>query len=169
MLYLQESFIEYPDNKSIVATLWFTGCSHNCLNCSNPQFQEFKELPEDWFSQVLNYLKRLKTNKLVLCGGDPLFEKNISYTKELLSDTDLEICIYTGSPIDIVKEKFSDILKYKTLKYIKCGPFIQQKYAEPIKTDECMQLSSTNQEMYKVEDGECIKISDNGKINFTEE
>ena len=150
---IEESFIDYPDNKSIALCVIIPGCVNNCAGCQNPWFQSPNPAPEtvdelsiDELDKKLDKLCKLNnTNKIVLSGGDPLSPYNIEYTKSFLEKykEKYDICIYTGHNIDYVKE--NNVIGFK---FIKCGKFDINNKRESDKTDEKMIFASPNQELY---------------------
>ena len=146
MLNVQSTFLEYPDNSSIASIFYFSGCDRNCEGCQNTSLKEYTPLDEkEVLSGIVNYSKRLKTNKVVLCGGDPLYKKNIDLTRKILYNlgNDFDICIYTGALIDEVKK-----LNLSGFKFIKCGVFDKTKFIGSKKTDDYIQFATSNQELY---------------------
>ena len=145
MNYIMETFLEYPDNSSIAAIVYFCGCDRNCSGCHNTDLQDYKSLSSSLIEDIKNYCKRLKTNKIVLCGGDPLYFKNLDNTKKILKElsSDYNICIYTGASIDEVKK-----LNLKGFKFIKCGMFDYNKFIGSEKTDKYLKFATSNQELY---------------------
>lgn len=146
MLNVQSTFLEYPDNSSIATIFYFSGCDRNCEGCQNTSLKEYTPLDEkEVLSGIVNYSKRLKTNKVVLCGGDPLYKKNLDLTRKILYNlgNDFDICIYTGALIDEVKK-----LNLSGFKLIKCGVFDKTKFIGSKKTDDYIQFATSNQELY---------------------
>lgn len=146
MLNVQSTFLEYPDNSSIATIFYFSGCDRNCEGCQNTSLKEYIPLDEkEVLSDIVNYSKRLKTNKVVLCGGDPLYKKNLDLTRKILYNlgNDFDICIYTGALIDEVKK-----LNLSGFKFIKCGVFDKTKFIGSKKTDDYIQFATSNQELY---------------------
>lgn len=146
MLNVQSTFLEYPDNSSIATIFYFSGCDRNCEGCQNTSLKEYTPLDEkEVLSGIVNYSKRLKTNKVVLCGGDPLYKKNFDLTRKILYNlgNDFDICIYTGALIDEVKK-----LNLSGFKFIKCGVFDKTKFIGSKKTDDYIQFATSNQELY---------------------
>lgn len=146
MLNVQSTFLEYPDNSSIATIFYFSGCDRNCEGCQNTSLKEYTPLDEkEVLSGIVNYSKRLKTNKVVLCGGDPLYKKNLDLTRKILYNlgNDFDICIYTGALIDEVKK-----LNLNGFKFIKCGVFDKTKFIGSKKTDDYIQFATSNQELY---------------------
>ena len=146
MLNVQSTFLEYPDNSSIATIFYFSGCDRNCEGCQNTSLKEYTPLDEkEVLNGIVNYSRRLKTNKVVLCGGDPLYKKNIDLTRKILYNlgNDFDICIYTGALIDEVKK-----LNLSGFKFIKCGVFDKTKFIGSKKTDDYIQFATSNQELY---------------------
>lgn len=165
------SFLDYPDNDSLAVVLYIMGCTNNCFLCQNPEFckkESYLSSPEtkDFsVSHVVKILieeaKRNKTNKIVLSGGDPLFEDNLEETKQLMTLLKLgnyDIMVYTGHNV-----QYAIYNKVSGFKYIKCGKFDFSRKVEAHKTDEYFQLASINQELY---DENYELVSKNGRFYF---
>lgn len=162
---IQTTWLDYPDNESLAIIVCMMGCDNGCFMCQNPDFQNAnysnstKEYTVDGFMKEIEYLcKRNFTDKIVLSGGDPLSPCNIDFTKEFLSKTSLDVCIYTGHSIEYVKEHF-----IKGFKFIKCGKFEYNNLRDSFKTDELIQFASPNQCLYN---SEYELISENGIYKF---
>ena len=148
---LVESFIDYPDNKSLAMCVVMMGCNHCCEGCQNPLFQNPNyDIGTRTVSvnQLVTELKekcsKNNTNKIVLSGGDCLSSYNINFTKELLKQLDgYDVCIYTGYDIDYVKE--NGVSGYK---FIKCGRFDILNKQESSKDDDKIIFASPNQILY---------------------
>ena len=144
---IKETFIDYPDNESNALIIYFMGCSHNCGGCQNPDFQNmhYNNNTINVDSNILDSIiqdgfKRYNTNKIVLSGGDPLYSKNIEYTKELVLKYD--VCIYTGYEMEYVHKFISGY------KFIKCGKYIEELHQLSEKTNQYIKFASTNQKLY---------------------
>lgn len=146
MKYITETFLEYPDNSSIATIFYCGGCDRNCPGCHNTELQNYILFnPKLVVALLVEYCERLKTNKIVLCGGDPLYYKNLPLTKVILAELgrDYDICVYTGATIQEVKN-----LQLTGFKYIKCGMFDASKFVGATKTDDYIRFATTNQELY---------------------
>lgn len=161
------SFLDYPDNKSLSLTLYYTGCWGCCDDCQNKELQDpnysigtFMFTLDEIISKIKNECERLHDNKITLLGGDPLYPTNINFTKELLKvlHNEYDICVYTGQSIDFVKKN-----NINYFKYLKCGWYDKNKGVLSEKTDEYFQLASTNQELYN---SEFNLLSKNGRYYF---
>ena len=93
-------------------------------------------------------------------GGDPLFSKNIDFTRELLELTknEFDICLYTGESVEFVKK-----YNIRNFKYLKCGWYNENLKQESLKTNTYFQLASTNQCLY---DSNYNILSKNGRYYY---
>lgn len=157
-----ETYMEYPDNSSLATILYMRGCSNMCKGCHNLELKTYQELPLiEIISSTIELSEKNNTKKLVLCGGDPLYPKNIEDTKFLLFHfgcLKYDICIYTGYDIEYVKQN-----KVEGFKYIKCGPYLEQFYIGSKKTDEYIQFATSNQALY---DSQYNLLSKDGIYKF---
>lgn len=158
---ISSTFLEYPDNFSIATIFYFTGCDRFCKGCHNLDLQTYQPIDKEIVcKEIINYCNRLGTNKVVLCGGDPLYSKNIGLTKYILQklSNKYDICIYTGANIEEVIE--SGISGYK---FIKCGIFDPTQFIGSKKTDNFIRFATRNQKLY---DSENNLLSSNGEYFF---
>lgn len=145
--FVSESFLDYPDNKSLAIVLYMPGCDRNCLGCHNTNLKEYQNFEDN--QQLIEFLKHkcklAYTNKLCLQGGDPLYKDNLFLTKQILSEmsSKYDICIYTGGTIKEVEK-----LNLQGFKYIKCGIFDTKLYIGSKKTDNYIQFATKNQQLY---------------------
>jgi pyruvate-formate lyase-activating enzyme len=161
-----ESWLDYPDNESLATLVYIYGCTHNCNGCHSQNLQYILKTEglsinlDSFINEILIYTRSLKSNKLVLSGGDWLTSYNIIFTKEFVKKTSnmLDICIYTGYDIGYVKKR-----GIKGFKFIKCGKYDVDKKQIPDKTDTYMTFASTNQILYN---SKREPLSVNGKFTF---
>lgn len=142
---IQTTFLDYPDNKSYAVIYFCSGCDNNCNNCQNTNLQTFKEFSKTKIiNNIYKLCDRIKTKKIVLSGGDPIYKTNIGFTNELLMIFNkFDICIYTGYDVEYVKKVLSS-----GFKFLKCGKFDESKFIGSKKTDEYIQFASSNQKLY---------------------
>lgn len=164
------SFIDYPSPDDIALTVYFMGCTHRCIGCFNPDFQDFNHkdnytmrIPFEEFCITLDtYAERFRTNKVVLLGGDPLAGDNCLFTKAILErNLNYDICIYTGYTCDYIQK-----IDLRNFRYIKCGQYYPELKQESIKTDKYIQFASSNQCLYN---SNLKLLSQSGRFNFEEE
>jgi len=145
--YISSSFLDYPDNENLCVIFYMPGCNRKCEGCQNINLQEPTNYEQiDEIIEILEqYCKKEHTNKICLQGGDPLFDSNLPITRQILvkMGSNYDICIYTGASLAEVKT-----LNLTGFKYIKCGIFNKSKYIGSKKTDDYLQLATSNQELY---------------------
>jgi organic radical activating enzyme len=159
------NFIDYPDDDSFSTIVFFMGCEHNCKNCHNECFRDFKNQKntklisfEEFKEQIKIAMQKNNSDSLILSGGDPLYKKNIEFVKMFLTETNYNTCIYTGHDIEYVKRN-----NIKNFKYIKIGNYSELQKQKSEKTNDYIQFSSCNQELY---DNNYEKLSKFGRFNF---
>lgn len=160
---VERTFVDYPDDFSEAAIIYFSGCSHSCDGCQNSEFQKFvpynKEKALDDIISVSTEPPAPLTNKVVLSGGDPLFPLHFENTMWLirhLKELDYNICIYTGFDINYVRKK-----SIRGVDFFKCGVYNKQLHRLSFKDDTQFVLASPNQDFYN---SNYKKISNNGKL-----
>lgn len=158
------SFLDYPSKDGMCLSLYFTGCLGICPGCHNKELQDPNFGAEFSISKLINIIpyeaERLRTNKITLLGGDPLYPKNLEFVKELLIrlGNEFDFCVYTGYDLAYVK-----LNNVKNFKYLKTGLYNEYFKQESVKTDDYFQLASSNQEIY---DRDFNLLSTNGRMIF---
>lgn len=167
VLPVQGSFLDYPSNTGMCISLYFTGCDGYCTSCHNKKLQDYDYSEnvieiniEECINIIINECKRYRTNKICLMGGDPLYHKNIHFTRYLLEliNDEYDICLYTGYNKDFVKHE-----NIKGFKYLKCGWYNEKLKQNSEKTNDYFQLASSNQEIYN---SNFILLSENGRFYY---
>jgi organic radical activating enzyme len=173
-LSFNSTWLDYPDNESLAVLVQVLGCDHLCVDCINPQLQDYSgdslprkiaycvwNTPGFFYSALLNRCHFLKTTKIVIGGGDPLFKENIQFIKSFLNwhEKEFDICIYTGYEIEEVMS-----LGLKGFKFIKCGGYDKSQKQISQKTNYYLQFASKNQKLY---DGNYNLLSKDGRYYFT--
>lgn len=164
----QCTFIDYPSADDWAVIYFFSGCCNNCANCQNIKLQSVEQTTyksvissaEDLYNIVIVDTKRNSTNKIVFSGGDPLFDSNRQLIKQFLDKygNEFDICIYTGYSIENVQQ-----FGIRNFKFIKCGKYDETCKQISEKTEDHIQLASTNQNFY---DSNYNQISINGVLRF---
>ncbi len=167
---LNATWLDFPDDESLSIEIFMMGCEHNCKNCQSPDFKNPNHSEntkliqvDELIEETVSLAKRNYTNKIVLCGGDPLCAFNVEQTKYITDKLKLfgfEICIYTGYSIDYVKQK-----QVNSFDFLKSGLYLEQYNQISEKTDTYMKFASTNQKLF---DKNFNVLSDNGTYYFQE-
>ncbi len=181
-VFFSDSYLEYPDNESLSLVISIAGCPHKCPFCHSPETQnniqtkynlidydlitsdasrvmqnEYYKVIEEDISKLIKVIMVLleyhNTNKLVITGGDPLFNKDLSLKLIDLLPSSVYPCIYTGYNINEVKTifnnyNFTNLNSSLSNLFIKCGTFDVNNKQQSKKTDSFMILASKNQAFY---------------------
>lgn len=83
---------------------WFSGCSHHCFNCQNPQtWNPNSGIPfnEEAKQEIFTELSKDYISGLTLSGGDPLYKDNVDEIYNLIFEIrknflDKTIWLYSG-------------------------------------------------------------------------
>lgn len=153
------SFLEYPEDPGYCLDVYFIGCSHGCEGCQNSTLrvltdESSKVLYSSFVELLRGLLGRLRTKRVCLLGGDPLYITNRLVTKHLIEDMkDVMFCVYTGYDIEEVKDYVAGA------KYVKCGVYDSSQRQIPCKNEKGITFASKNQKLY---DSEMNLISKDG-------
>jgi organic radical activating enzyme len=163
------TWLDYPDNFSYSLSIFCIGCDNDCNGCQTPKLRNH-DLEDDFNIKLFDIeefereiekgIIKTRSDKICFIGGDFLSSRNINFTKEFLqrNRAKYEVCIYTGHDINYVKKN-----EVNGFAFIKCNKFDIDKKQESIKTDDLIQLASSNQELY---DSEYNLLSKNGIYYF---
>jgi len=138
MYYSQYYPIDVVNGPGTRATLFVSGCSHQCKGCYNqatwsPSYGcPFTDIIED---QVINDLNdpRIKRRGLSLSGGDPLYPENVAAILRLVKRIRAEckgkdIWLWTGYLISELNDKQKEIIDL--IDVLIDGKF-EQEHADP--------------------------------------
>lgn len=167
---IRETFLDFPDNKSLSMLVFFAGCKHNCKGCHSPLLQKVKNYTfsskESVVANILGFREQSRTDKIVLSGGDPfLFKDECMYIIDKLVENELEVCVYTGYTIDEINNFYKDS-DYRKPLYLKCEKYEEEHKVQSGKTAKKFTLASTNQRLYKLIDNKYEQISKENVLYF---
>ena len=155
VLYIYDETI--ADGDGLRLSIYFSGCSHNCFGCHNPDSHDPEKgvlLDSVLAAEIVN---KVNTNPLLdgitLSGGDPMFnpEALLEFLKFLKEKTKKNIWGYTGYTYE---QLLKDPLRSECLKYIDTlvdGPFIMA-----LRDPSLSFRGSTNQRILPLKNGRAI-------------
>ena len=155
VLYVYDETI--ADGDGLRLSIYFSGCSHNCFGCHNPDSHDPEKgvlLDSVLAAEIVN---KVNTNPLLdgitLSGGDPMFnpEALLEFLKFLKEKTKKNIWCYTGYTYE---QLLKDPLRAECLKYIDTlvdGPFIMA-----LRDPSLSFRGSTNQRILPLKNGNAI-------------
>lgn len=142
---LFDSIVDGPGLRTVI---FFQGCTHNCLNCQNPQTHDFN----GGFDIDINIVIEKVLNKklqsgVTFSGGDPMSqaEQCIQIAKELKKHN-INIWCYTGFTYDFLIQRpiYNDFLQY--IDVLVDGVFVDE-----LKSYELQFRGSSNQRLIDVQ------------------
>ena len=147
VLYSSSNYIttqDVPDELALAISL--SGCPIHCKGCHsaftwNPFFGEL--LTDDMFRNIIK--KNQYASCVLFYGGEWQLERLLELI-DIAKEYNLKVCLYTGLELEKVDKKLIN-----SLDYLKVGPYIEQLGGLNKKT--------TNQKMYKIENGQLTDIT----------
>ncbi|MBM0045826.1 anaerobic ribonucleoside-triphosphate reductase activating protein [Anaerococcus sp. mt242] len=132
MNYAQIRKYDIANGPGIRTSIFVTGCSINCKNCFNKEYQNpnfGKVWTDQTTNEVISYLKRDEISGLTILGGEP-FESAHELTdivRVIKTQVNKEIWIYSGYSFEnlIANKIQKDLLK--EIDVLVDGPFIESK------------------------------------------
>ncbi|HAX73650.1 MAG TPA: anaerobic ribonucleoside-triphosphate reductase activating protein [Firmicutes bacterium] len=152
MNYAQMRAFDIANGPGIRATLFVSGCTHNCFGCFNQDYQHFK-YGKTWSSESENtlftYLKNPNVKGLTILGGEPMDQTRdtdlADLVKKIKEDLSLNIWIYSGYTFEQIVE---DPKKFDILKH--CDVLVDGKFVQELKNLKLKFRGSENQRIIDV-------------------
>lgn len=90
--------------------IWFSGCSHGCIGCSNPELWQQQEKYKISIDDMLSLIHQISDDNPVdgftITGGEPMEQsKDLSLLLKELKTISDDILVYTGFEIEELTEK----------------------------------------------------------------
>lgn len=121
MNYAQIRHYDVANGPGVRASIFVSGCTHNCKNCFNKEAQDFnygnlytKEVEDQFMKYVLDD----NTKGVSILGGEPLMQTMddslLNLLKRIKKETNKEIWLWSGYTYEeaILSEKRREILNY---------------------------------------------------------
>lgn len=164
MRYAQLRRYDISNGPNIRATLFVSGCTHNCKGCFNKDYQDFN-YGKEWTSTAetifLHYVEDPKVKGVNILGGEPLQQTMDNSLADLLAkikeNTNKPIWLWTGYKLEDVinNTKVMNILQYVDV-------LIDGKFEEDKKDLNLMYRGSANQRIINLtktfEKGEIVLL-----------
>lgn len=150
MNYAQIRRYDVANGPGIRSTIFVTGCTHNCYNCFNKEYQDFnygKAWTEKETREVIEYLKLDEVKGLTLLGGEP-FQNEIDLlkvVKDIKKEVQKGIWVFSGYTYE---EILRDKNKTKLLK--ECDVLVDGRFVEDLKDLSLRFRGSSNQRIIDI-------------------
>jgi len=152
MKYAQIRKYDIANGVGIRTSVFFTGCTHNCFNCFNKDYQDFaygKEFTQRQIDEIIRYLSEDEISGLSLLGGEPLqqnYNDMIDFLTQVRKSTQKSIWIYSGYTYEEIlnsKEKM-EIISY-------CDVLVDGRYEDALKNLRLKFRGSSNQRIIDIQ------------------
>lgn len=130
MNYAQIRKYDIANGPGVRTTIFLTGCTLNCKNCFNKEYQNFhfgKVFDEKAFEEVMDCLSDANISGLSVLGGEPF--DNLEGLKEFISkvraNSEKDIWIYSGYTFEELLEKDGAMDVLKNIDVLVDGRFVE--------------------------------------------
>lgn len=130
MNYAQIRKYDIANGPGVRTTIFLTGCTLNCKNCFNKEYQNFhfgKVFDEKAFDEVMDCLSDANISGLSVLGGEPF--DNLEGLKEFITkvraNSEKDIWIYSGYTFEELLEKDGAMDVLKNIDVLVDGRFVE--------------------------------------------
>lgn len=130
MNYAQIRKYDIANGPGVRTTIFLTGCTLNCKNCFNKEYQNFhfgKVFDEKAFEEVMDCLSDANISGLSVLGGEPF--DNLEGLREFISKvrakSEKDIWIYSGYTFEELLEKDGAMDVLKNIDVLVDGRFVE--------------------------------------------
>ena len=130
MNYAQIRKYDIANGPGVRTTIFLTGCTLNCKNCFNKEYQNFhfgKVFDEKAFDDVMDCLSDANISGLSVLGGEPF--DNLAGLKEFITkvraNSKKDIWIYSGYTFEELLEKDGAMDVLKNIDVLVDGRFVE--------------------------------------------
>lgn len=130
MNYAQIRKYDIANGPGVRTTIFLTGCTLNCKNCFNKEYQNFhfgKVFDEKAFDEVMDCLSDANISGLSVLGGEPF--DNLAGLKEFITKvrakSEKDIWIYSGYTFEELLEKDGAMDVLKNIDVLVDGRFVE--------------------------------------------
>ncbi len=151
MRFAQVREFDVANGPGIRVSFFVTGCSHNCFNCFNKEYQDFN-YGDLWTSrtteQILDYLSKDQISGLSILGGEPFQNTKdlIDILRDIKKASKKDIWVWSGYTF---QEIIEDPEKLELLKEI--DVLVDGRFVERLKDLTLKFRGSSNQRIIDVE------------------
>lgn len=130
MNYAQIRKYDIANGPGVRTTIFLTGCTLNCKNCFNKEYQNFhfgKVFDKKAFEEVMDCLSDANISGLSVLGGEPF--DNLAGLKEFITkvraNSEKDIWIYSGYTFEELLEKDGAMDVLKNIDVLVDGRFVE--------------------------------------------
>lgn len=130
MNYAQIRKYDIANGPGVRTTIFLTGCTLNCKNCFNKEYQNFhfgKVFDEKAFDEVMDCLSDANISGLSVLGGEPFdnLEGLREFITKVRAKSEKDIWIYSGYTFEELLEKDGAMDVLKNIDVLVDGRFVE--------------------------------------------
>ena len=130
MNYAQIRKYDIANGPGVRTTIFLTGCTLNCKNCFNKEYQNFhfgKVFDEKAFEEVIDCLSDANISGLSVLGGEPFdnLEGLREFITKVRANSEKDIWIYSGYTFEELLEKDGAMDVLKNIDVLVDGRFVE--------------------------------------------
>lgn len=132
MKYAQIRKYDVANGLGIRTSIFVTGCTHNCFNCFNKEYQDFnfgKLWTEKETKTIIEYLSNDHISGLSILGGEPMQNANdlTFIVKEIKQYSNKDIWLWSGYTYEEILKDKDRIKLLNEIDILVDGRFIESK------------------------------------------
>ena len=139
------------NGEGLRVVLFLSGCSHNCLECHNPETHPLDSgIPFDYNAkrEIFEQLSKPYIKGITFTGGDPLHPDNSKEVYDLICEIDekfpgKDVWIYTGY-------KYEDLFGQQLKTANHCDILVDGKFLKLLADVNAPYVGSTNQRVINI-------------------
>jgi len=138
------------DGNGLRIVIFFSGCSHHCYQCHNPQSWDVNNGVAKSTEEIINEIKKNSIAQGVsFSGGDPFYQaKEIKVLAEKIKQIPMDIWIYTGYTFEeIISSGNEDMIELLKL----CDVLVDGKYIHEMRDIRLAFRGSSNQRIIDIQ------------------
>ena len=123
--------LDVANGPGIRATMFVSGCTHNCKGCFNQEYRNFnygEDFTLEKCEEFLNYVKNPNVKGVTILGGEPFDQDKdlLTLVRNIKLETGKPIWIFSGYTYEVLMERplAREILKH--CEVLVDGPFVEE-------------------------------------------
>lgn len=109
---------DVANGTGVRSTIFFSGCTHNCKNCFNKDYQNFNH-GENWSQEqedkFIEYVKDVNVFGASILGGEPLQQNPTmlyNFVRRIKEETGKNVWLWTGYEYEHIPSEYFPVLEY---------------------------------------------------------
>lgn len=151
MNYAQMRKFDIANGPGVRATLFVSGCTHDCLNCFNEPYQSFdygNAWDEEALEKFMSYVMDPNVKGVTILGGEPMQQDEalLKLVKRIKAETDKTIWIYSGYTYEVILQN-----EHRRAILSECDVLVDGPFIEALKNLNLRFRGSSNQRIIDIQ------------------